>query len=106
MCIRDSFRANSGGLHVGRLPLESRNAFVKSLRTYEQPNLRSCSSKRSKSSCTQNTDYLLKTMITFPSTYVTKMQMLHNYQAKLDARLSKPKYTSVRTKLHNKSFGC
>lgn len=44
-------------------------------------------------------------MITFPSTYVAKMQAVHNYQTQLDARLSKPKYTSVRTKKLNKTFG-
>eukprot|EP00826_Nyctotherus_ovalis_P042544 TRINITY_DN4388_c0_g1_i4.p1 TRINITY_DN4388_c0_g1~~TRINITY_DN4388_c0_g1_i4.p1 ORF type:complete len:120 (-),score=0.42 TRINITY_DN4388_c0_g1_i4:57-416(-) len=88
-------RANSGGLHAARLPLHSRHAFIGSLRVYREdyggnPWVRM--RRKAASMSAKKNDPFTKTMGAFPTSYVNRMRNYRDYQAKLDERLSKPKY--------------
>ena len=85
---------NSGGLNASGGSQEYRSAFVSSLRMYG----RSCNAgswiriKRKAQSIPAKNDSFLRTTISFPASYVNKMKEYRTYQAKLDERLSRPKY--------------
>eukprot|EP00826_Nyctotherus_ovalis_P005781 TRINITY_DN11313_c0_g1_i5.p1 TRINITY_DN11313_c0_g1~~TRINITY_DN11313_c0_g1_i5.p1 ORF type:complete len:198 (-),score=12.26 TRINITY_DN11313_c0_g1_i5:57-650(-) len=101
-----SARANSGGLHAGRLPAESRQAFVSSLRAYPERASTTpwCYGRRmSKTFYRPRQDQPIKltqaakTTITFPGN-VCGRRSLYEYQKRLDARLSAPKQRATNVK--------
>ena len=98
--MKHSNRVNSGGLHAEKLPAESRNAFVSSLRVYHQSSgVHPANLKQNRSSMSPKKDNaFFKTMTTFSTKYMKEMQALHGYQRKMDERLSQPKHKVANSK--------
>ena len=86
-------RVSSGGMHIPIEHGEGKNAFVSSLRDYGLSSSPLAMKSRRRSNSPKK-DFLLSTMTAFSNKYKKQMKEIHDYQKKLDERLSKPKKSS------------
>ena len=87
-------------MHSPVLHGEGKNAFISTLREYTNSGSSSPKAQkpRGNSNSPRAKDHFMATMTTFPDKYKKIMKELHDYQKRLDERLSKPKKASASPK--------